>query len=56
MDRISESNTSKAASEKWSVIIPKIWRIAHAENSPNIVALLDELEEDGKGDTFSFCS
>ena len=40
-----EDSPSKRASQKWSAVIPKIWKIADAENNPNIVAVLDELED-----------
>lgn len=49
-----ESNPSNNASEKWSEVIPKIWKIAGAENSPNIVVVLDELGDSMEEGKISF--
>lgn len=41
MDRIVNKDPSKTASEKWATLMPKVFKIADAENNPNIATFIN---------------
>ena len=49
MDRIATMDVSKSATKKWKETIPKVTKMAVAENNPSMDIWLDKLDDYSDG-------